>query len=142
MPPEKTGETPLYAAIELLIYGLLYVFSRTHADQLEKNQSHGMREELEKTGNEGLLSKATKRVNLYVIGPERFYACDHGEYDFSWLELELDQGLAEFISTEYPDLDLEVHFRFEKFADKFLEDDPVSGHGVILRFEPRPVYSN
>jgi hypothetical protein len=141
MPPEKGGETPLYAAIELLIYGLLYVFSRTLLEHPQKNRQDGLPQKLEKSADEGLLSNATKRVNLYVVAPEKFYASKHGEYDLSWLELALDCGLGEFLKTDHPSLGLKMHFRFEKFANKFLEDDSVSGHGLNLRFEPRPVYS-
>ncbi len=140
--PGKSRQTPLHAAIEILVYGLLYVFSRTHAKELEKNRNDGLRKELEKSGNEGLLSNATKRVNLYVVAPEKFYeATDGSKYDMSWLEVELDEGLGEFLKADHPELDLQMHFRFESCANEFLKEDPASGHGLILRFEPTPVYS-
>ena len=132
MPGEDSSETPLYAAIELLVYGLLYIFSRTHMRELEE-----MRKELKKNSNEGMLSNATKRVNLYVIAPEKFYDAT----DLSWLESELDEGLGEFLKADHSELDLQMHFRFENCAIEFLKEDPTSGHGLMLRFEPTPVYS-
>jgi hypothetical protein len=99
-----------------------------------------MRKELKKNGNKGILSKATKRVNLCVIAPEKFYEAA----DLSWLESGLDEGLGEFLKTlrsDHPELDLQMHFRFESCANELLKEDPVSGHGLILRFEPTPVYS-
>ena len=124
------------------MYGLLYVFSRNHEAELEKNRKGGLRKELEKSGNEGLLSTSTKRVNLYVVAPEKFYeATDGRRYGMSWFESELDTGLVKFLKTDYPKLDLLMHFRFEKLPNKFLQEDHDSGHGLILGFKPTPVYS-
>jgi hypothetical protein len=143
MPPEKSGETPLQAAIEILLYGLLYVFSRVHMKELENNRTDGLREELKKGGNERLLGTATKRVNLFVVAPDKFYEPSKGKkYELSWLEQELDIGLREFLKTVHPELGLLMRFRFERCDNEFLKEDMVSGHGLILRFEPSPVYNN
>lgn len=57
---KKTSDTPLHAAIEILIHGALYVFSRLYIEEL----GYDRREE---EGKE--LLQATK-VNLCVLAPD------------------------------------------------------------------------
>jgi hypothetical protein len=71
--------TPLYAAMEILKYGLVYVFCRHCALVSQSIFKH--RELLE-----------AERIHLRVLAPATYYE----KYDLSWLEASLDKGLAEF----------------------------------------------
>jgi hypothetical protein len=127
------SDSPLNAAIEILIYGLIYVYSRVHREDMNYDPS-----KLE------VLRDSTKRVNLHVVAPEDFYKHKTGtgaseKYDLKWFEDGIDAGLAEFLKDLPPvgGLDLSMSFRFEELKQGFIT--PVPDHGFVLRFEPQPV---
>jgi hypothetical protein len=73
------SDTPLFAAMEILKYGLVYVFCR-HCDLISQSIFKHRR----------LLE--AERIHLRVLAPAAYYKM----YDLSWLESSLNEGLAEF----------------------------------------------
>ena len=86
------SDTPLFAAFEVLKYGLVYVFSRQHAAELGYDPAN-------------ILLNATS-VTLCVLAPTVYFA----GYDLRWLEAELSNGLQQIDA-----LGLTMDFRFEHF---------------------------
>jgi hypothetical protein len=133
LPGDKSHETPLAAAIEVLIYGLLYVFSRVNIEKLKYDQV-GKR----------VLGDDTKQVNLLVVAPQKFYLDERKpgqqKYDIAWFQRGLNRGLAAFLTTAHPNLALSMCFQFEAIDDAFLTPDPTLDHGFSLIFRPVPVY--
>lgn len=96
----KSG-TPLFAAMEILLYGVLYIYSRVNAEPL------GYKIE------EKPLFKA-KRIHLKVLAPEGYYAnCNLG-----WLEKRIERGLSDFLRSKQCDLQMDL--KFESFPKGFL----------------------
>jgi hypothetical protein len=83
------SDTPMFAAFEVLKYGMIYVFSRRHASELGYNADN-------------ILLNA-KSIALCVLAPTKYYA----QYNLRWLESELSNGLREFGS---PDARMDFHF--------------------------------
>lgn len=104
----KVGsDTPLYAAMEILKYAVLYIFAREHA---------GMSKYVKKEND---LLKATK-VHLRVLAPVSYYA----PYNLSWLENSIDRGLASFLSK----FNFKMDFKFETLSLALTRSTPwVSG---------------
>lgn len=84
--------TPLFAAFEILRYGLLYLVSRERRDDFKYSRER----------NPLIWAKA---VDLIVLAPAEYYA----PYSLSWLEQEFSSAL-QLLST--PELNL--RFAFEK----------------------------
>ncbi|MGD0075206.1 MAG: hypothetical protein ABSD31_12840 [Candidatus Binataceae bacterium] len=133
LPGDKSHETPLAAAIEVLIYGLLYVFSRVNIKKLEYDPI-----KME------VLGDATKQINLLVVAPQKFYVDERKpaqrKYNLGWFQRSLNRGLAAFLKATRPSLDLSMSFQFEAIDDKFLKPEPDLDHGFSLIFRPKPVY--
>ena len=133
LPGDNGNENPLAAAIEVLIYGLLYVFSRVHIKELEYDPV-----KME------VLSDTTRQINLLVVAPQKFYVDRHKpghNYDFGWFQQSLNRGLAASLKATHPNLGLSMSFQFEAIDDHFLKPDPNLDHGFSLIFQPVPVYS-
>lgn len=82
----KVGvDTPLYAAIEILVRGLVYLFTRLHMNELGYDPKA-----------KELLAAQT--VHLRVLAPTVFYA----GVDLAWLEESLDGGLTHLTATAAP----------------------------------------
>ncbi len=75
----KSGH-PVYAAIEVLLYGVLYIFSRRHLKEFGYDVTE-----------QPLLQ--VKTIHLVVLAPCAYYE----GYQFEWLERELTNGLKRFI---------------------------------------------
>ena len=90
--------SPLYAAMELLQYGLVYAFSRQFADRLGYSK-----------GNQPVLG--AEQVHLSILAPAAYYA----RYHLCWLEETLCDGLSRF-SREH---EYGMDFQFEQFPDWF-----------------------
>ena len=92
----KVGsDTPLYAAMEILKYGVLYIFAREHEEAskyVKKEQD---------------LLQATN-IHLRVLAPASYYA----EYDLAWLEVCIDRGLASFLTK----FNFKMDFKFEALS--------------------------
>lgn len=129
------NDNPLHAAMEILIYGLVYVYSRAH------------REDLNYTSNQdpfkpNVLADDTKTINLRVVTPERFYRQKTGtgadeKYDLQWLEDAIDSGLASFLKVSSPVAGLIMTFRFEEIKSNFIR--AIGDHGFVVEFDPQPV---
>lgn len=78
---DEGGGSPLLAAMEILQYGVLYIFSRENAQTLGYKRM-----------NEGLLEAAG--IHLKVLAPTTYYA----GYDLSWLEKSIKVGLDDFLA--------------------------------------------
>ncbi len=94
------ADTPLRAAFEILVYGMLWAFCVLNAEDL------------------GFASKpasplAMKRVELKVLAPAECYT----GYQLGWLELILNIGLKQFAAEWLSGR--EMNFVFERFPDSF-----------------------
>lgn len=95
------SNNPLFAALEILGYGLVYLASRTDP---AGNLNYG------KGSPRPVLT--AKKISLSVLAPFEYYeGCR-----LDWLERGLDSGLKELVKSKCDD-DLEMDFRFEHFPD-------------------------
>jgi len=90
--------TPLFAAMEILQYGLIYVFSRRNIQELQFCQ------------DQQPCLRATQ-ISLRVVAPKKFYA----RYDMCWLEQAISAGLSDFTD----ELPLTMDFGFDAFPSWF-----------------------
>jgi hypothetical protein len=97
-------DTPLHAAMEILEYGLIYVFSRVHLDSLGYDRM-----------NELLRANA---IALKVLAPAESYLPGSLEA----LEQAINFGLAELWKMEK--LDFKINFAFEQFPLGFRWSGP------------------
>lgn len=89
------SDTPLYAAMEILGYGLVYLASRQN-----KASNLGYDDAL-------LPLLRASHITLCVLAPEAYYA----DCNLEWLEQAINHGLSSFDKRE-----LRMRFRFEKFT--------------------------
>lgn len=102
-------DTPLFAAMELLQYGLVYLFSR--AKRLYGRQR----------GSLNLLS--AKAIHLVVLAPAGYYTykTTRGSkkgYDLGWLENCLNDGLCQYLQTCRGSLPT-IDFHFQCLSPEF-----------------------
>jgi hypothetical protein len=93
-------DTPLHAAVEIIGYGLIYLFSRRY------------RKELGYDSRNILLS--ANRISLKVLAP----AISYSQGSLASFEAELNRGLAELVSSQNVDR-LTMDFRFEQLPANF-----------------------
>lgn len=110
---------PLYAAIEILLYGLLYIHAR--------DRQSAMKYELK---DRPLLT--ADKIGLRVLAPKAYFQ----NYDFGWFEKELSVGLAKFAGNRF-----KMDFKFTAFPVAFQwdkacseEELQVSLHGITSAF--------
>lgn len=100
------SDTPLYAALEVLDYGVLYAFSRLNAEALKYDA--GFSKILE-----------AKSIGLRVLAPSEFYSPkkqkDGGFWDLSWLESTI-QNAAGYLSSRIGS-GFTMNFRFDVFSE-------------------------
>lgn len=90
-----TSDTPLYAAMEILGYGLVYLVSRRDsANNLEYN-------------DETLPVLKAEKITLCVLAPEKYYE----KCNLRWLEIAINDGLKNIVKDDF-----DLSFRFEKFG--------------------------
>ena len=94
---DEGAGTPLFAAMEILQYGVLYLFSRENASTLG----------YKKTGMLG-----APGIHLKVLAPTSYYE----EFDLSWLEESINSGLARFLSQGERRFEFEMDFKFESLS--------------------------
>jgi hypothetical protein len=112
----KVGsDTPLYAAMEILKYGILYVFAREHAVTSKHIKKDS---ELLKAMN----------IQLRVLAPENYYA----PYNLSWLEKSIDRGLACFLRK----FNFKMDFKFETLSLTLTRSSPSWVAGGPKRTSP------
>ena len=93
---ELKTDNPVYAALEILLYGIVYVFYRKYAmEQYEKNKEKD-------------LPLATSVV-LVVAAPKEYYE----GYELKKFEDELSKNLREWVTTVLPNFSMT--FRFDSF---------------------------
>jgi hypothetical protein len=101
---------PLYAAIEILRSGLLYIHARANQEQMKYSS----------IDNE--LLKADE-VRLRVLAPDHYYC----GYDLGWFEKKLSAGIAQFVAaavqtSQLRGSRLKVNFKFTAFPAGFQWD--------------------
>lgn len=96
----KVGsDTPLYAAMEILKYGVLYIFCR---------QDERVSPYIHIHEKENLLQ--AEKIHLRVLAPVKYYE----KYDLSWLETSINSGLANFLAQR--NFAFEMDFKFETLS--------------------------
>jgi hypothetical protein len=108
------SDTPLYAAMEILGYGLIYLASRTDR---AKNLKYKVAE---------LPVLKANRISLCVLAPANYY-----EGNLMWLQDAINNGLKRFATT-----DLSIDFCFQKFGNQFGNDLPIKVLPEILVRDP------
>lgn len=91
--------TPIYAAMEILEYGIAYLFSRQHQNEL---------------GYTGNRLMALNEVTLSVLAPLEYYS----GYKLDWLTNNLEQGIKIF-SENLTNSELSMRFEFQAFPSEF-----------------------
>lgn len=95
------SNTPLSAAIQMLTYGVLYLFWRRNLGELIRNIEV-----------QPVLQAAT--VHLRVLAPTRYYKVD-GLGSLAWLETVISDGISHLARKH----DIEMDFRFDTFHEPF-----------------------
>ena len=98
------SDTPLYAAMEILQYAILYVFYR----ESEQEMNGG-------SAKQKPLLEATV-IHLRVLAPFSYYE----RYNLDWLEENICGGLKAFLAERTPKLQMD--FRFDAFPPGFSSD--------------------
>lgn len=91
-------DTPLHAAIEVLGYGLIYVFSHRYADALGYDSSN--------------ILLSAQQISLKVLAPANSYS----RGSLANFESQLNRGLEQLAESHCPE-GLRLDFRFERFPD-------------------------
>ena len=102
------SNTPLYAAIEILGYGLVYLATRLEPGRLLHPQ------------NTTLPLITARNITLVVLAPVDFYAGP----DLSCLQPKLAEGLRTLVESQGL-ADLTMDFRFEQFADDWADSTAI-----------------
>ena len=89
------SDTPLYAAFEILLYGLIYLFSRCHMRELGYDMK-----------DQRLLGADS--IHLRVLASDQFYK--EGP-SLGWLERDLNDAIRWFAKTKRNDLVMDFSFR-------------------------------
>lgn len=100
---DDRGGTPLFAAMEILQYGVLYIFSREKAQEL---------------GYDGIELLNAKGIHLKVLAPAEYYA----PYNLSRLEKSINDGLVSFRSQRK--FSFELDFKFETLSLTLTRSSP------------------
>ena len=101
------SDTPLYAAMEILQYGLLFLLSRKHQEEFGYDKH-----------SKELLQAS--QVHLKVLAPYEYYIPRRSSqpYQLKWLEAFLNDGLYGFLKDHnHPPLHMD--FQFEAFPLDF-----------------------
>ena len=88
------SDTPLFAAMEILIYGILYMFTRQHIEELGYDN-----------GEKVLLGAQT--IHLRTLAPRKYY----GGVDLTWLDKAINVGFTKYLS-EQTEMSLKMDFGF------------------------------
>ena len=108
------SDTPLYAAIEIVTYGLLYLFSRNYFGPL------GYREI-----NSEILE--ANSIHLKALAPKNFY----GKFDLRWLEEIINDKLSMPLNSDQPP-QIKMDFRFEILPISVISKKASWGSAEIL----------
>ncbi|OQW66398.1 MAG: hypothetical protein BVN29_08045 [Nitrospira sp. ST-bin5] len=94
----KEAGTALFAAMEILQYGIVYMFSRLYAKDLGYT-----------VGKKSLLD--ANRICLQVLAPTEYY--DKKRIHLGWLEEEINEGLRSF--SKERNIQFQIDFEFQEF---------------------------
>ena len=114
---DESGGTPVFAAMEIIQYGLLYVFAREHNEA-----SKFLKRDLE-------LLRA-QYIHLKVLAPPTYYK----GYDFACLEKDINRGLVNFRSQRK--VSFEMDFKFETLSLTLTRSSPLWVPGGPKRTSP------
>ena len=104
------SNTPLFAAIECVLYGIVYAFTRRRMCQLnfDPDKKHIL---------------AATHVDLVVLAPRVYYK----DWNLRWLDQALSSGLHEYSQQ----LDYTLDFAFHSFPEGFVwEHDSLAKWGT------------
>jgi hypothetical protein len=93
------SDTPLFAAFEITVNGLIYLLSRKNYKEQHLD------------GKELLVAK---EISLQTLAPIKYY----DRYELDWLEKELNRGLSKFIEKMFKK-NLKMNFSFKAFPENF-----------------------
>jgi hypothetical protein len=113
------SDTPLYAGIEILIYGAAFLFWRLHLHDL---------------GGVEPVANSNSLLTANVLAPVSYYK----PFNVKWLEEAVDTGLRNVLQARGFGGTLKMNFRFESFADEFVR--PAEGNGFLFDFSRSQVY--
>ena len=97
---QKSGGTPLLAAMEILQYGALYIFSRKNASKLGYDI------------DKKVLLKA-RDIKLVVLAPATYYK----GYWLGWLKDKINEGIKHVLEKE--NVQIKMEFAFQEFPATF-----------------------
>jgi hypothetical protein len=95
------SDNPLFAAIEILLYGVLLIWSRKNAAALGYTKE-----------KQPVLFASS--INLVVLAPHKYYLGDN-RLDLTLLDKAINQGLTDLRDT----LEIDCSFEFTKFNENF-----------------------
>ena len=98
------SDQPIFAAMEILKYGLIYVFWREHLQELSELGFPTADRELLKA----------RHVSLEVLAPSPYYQ----DGSLEWLASAIDKGLSGFLGKR-ADLGFTMSFQFQAFPPGF-----------------------
>lgn len=101
----STEATPLFAAMEILRYGAVYIYWRVALSRMQGGSTCFDKNELLKA----------RKVNFVALLPESCYRNGGKTYQFGWLEKKIDAGLKEFTSSAEG---LNLGFQFRQMSDE------------------------
>lgn len=107
----KSGH-PVYAAMEVLLYGMLYIFSRRHLKELNYDVT-----------KQPLLQ--AKIVHLVVLAPCKYYEGDQ----FDWLETAITASLKQFILEPEG---YRMDFQFQAFPSECSIEKIISDEALLI----------
>lgn len=119
------SDTPLYAAMEILAYGLVYLASRIDA---AKNLAY--------PDGKTLPVMAATTIDLIVLAPADYYK----GYSLGWLQRSLKLGLARLLADEGV-TGLDMTFRFDQFPASFAWTHKDKAAGLTGSWGAESVYS-
>lgn len=106
---------PVYAAIEVLLYGMLYIFSRRHLEELNYGAA---------TDQQPLLR--AKAIHLVVLAPFEYY----DGYQFEWLEGAITTELGKFIKKPEG---YTMDFQFQAFPQGCSISKIISDEALLIK---------
>ena len=110
---DHRGGTPLFAVMEILQYGVLYIFSRKNAQTLGYTKK-------------GILD--ANGIHLRVLAPADYYE----PYNLSRLEKSIDRGLTSFLAKS----NFKMDFKFETLSLSLIRSSPQWVQGGPKRTSP------
>jgi hypothetical protein len=123
----KSGRSPLFAAMEILQYGILYLFSRKHAKKMGYDVDQ--KPFLKANG-----------VHLQVLAPSEYY--DQERIHLGWLQDKINEGIRTYLRDETYQMDFEfLKWPPDLDLHAILNNQASSDSEIVRAFSQRkPVY--